>query len=457
MARFFLQTFGCQMNKNDSERIVGLLNSLGLQETAKVEKVDLIVVNTCSVRKSAEDRVWGSIRKWQKMRLQNPNLIIAVTGCMPGRDKDGKIKNKLKGIDLFFGIEELVMLPKWLRELNPDIVDKGLKPVHTGKIGETIVDYLQIDPKSTNNFQSFITIQTGCNNFCAYCIVPYSRGREKNRPIKEILKEIKKAIKQGSQEVCLLGQVVNNYKAPDRENFKKDNPFVVVPSSPENDDFAALLWEVDKIYGLKRLYYTAADPQYFTDAQVEALKLPSMLNYLHLPLQSGDDEVLKKMNRKYTTKQYYNLIKKIKRVKPDIALGTDVIVGFSGESSKQFKNTLKFYKECQFDIAYPAKYSQREGTSAAKAYKDDVSIKEKKRRWQAVQDLMEEIAFKKNQRYLNKIISVLVEDNKSGQCFGRSSEMKFVQFSGDKELIGKIVNVKVNWVGTWVLRGDLCL
>jgi len=182
-----------------------------------------------------------------------------------------------------------------------------------------------------------------------------------------------------------------------------------------------------------------------------------MLNYLHLPLQSGDDDVLKKMNRKYTIKQYYDLIKKIKRIKPNIALGTDIIVGFSGETNKQFKNTLKFYKECQFDIAYPAKYSQREGTVAAKVYKDNISIKEKKKRWQAVQDLMEEIAFKKNQRYLNKIISVLVEDYKNGQCFGRSDEMKFAQFLGSKELIGKIVNVKVNWIGTWVLRGELCL
>lgn len=440
MVRFFLQTFGCQMNKNDSERIVGLLNSLNIKETKNINEADIIIINTCSVRQSAEDRVYGYITNWQKLRKSKPNLIIAVTGCMPGHDQNNQIRKKLKGVDLFFGIEELIMFPKWIKELNPDLLlDKFNK----------LESYLDIRPKNINNFQSFVTIQTGCDNYCTYCIVPYARGRETNRHLKDVLQEVRELVEQGSQEICLLGQVVNNYKISDKNNLSRDNPFI------NKDDFATLLWEIDKINDIKRVYFTAPDPQYFSDYQIEALKLPSILNYLHLPVQSGDNEILKKMNRKYTAQEYINLVKKIRQAKPNIALGTDIIVGFPGESKEQFQNTLKLYKDCNFDISYPAKYSEREGTTAAKVFKDNILIKEKKKRWQAVQDLMEEIAFKKNRPYLNQEIEVLVEDYSGGICSGRSNEMKFIQFLGNEKLIGKIIKVKVNWIGTWVLKGVL--
>ncbi|MFA5061750.1 MAG: tRNA (N6-isopentenyl adenosine(37)-C2)-methylthiotransferase MiaB [Patescibacteria group bacterium] len=423
---YHITTFGCQMNKNDSERLSALLNSLGLQNTIRPEQADLLFINTCSVRQHAEDRVFGLVREWQKLRSAKPNLIIGVTGCMPGRDKDGKLKEKIPGADLFFGIEEMVMLPKWIRGLNPDLIApaKGLS------------DYLLINPVRENKAKAFITIATGCNNFCTYCVVPYARGREKNRPAKDILNEIKTAAVDGCKEVTLLGQTVNNYKDGDY-------------------DFVDLLEDVNKISGIERINWTAPDPQYFNDRQIEALKLPKQMNYLHLPAQSGDNEILRKMNRKYTREDYINLVKKIRAARPEIALGTDLIVGFCGETEEQFQNTLDLYKQCDFDISYHAMYSSRSGTAAAKAFKDDVLQEEKKRRWRAVQDLMEEIVYRKNQKYLNQTVSVLVDSCEEGVCSGNSSEMKLVQFPGNEDLIGQIIDVKITRPEMWVLRGVL--
>lgn len=436
---YYILTLGCQMNKNDSERLAGLLNSMGLASTDNPAQADLLLLNTCSVRQSAEDRVYGIIKNWQALRKRKSNLIIGITGCMPGRDKDGKLKNKIKGVDLFFSTEEMRLLPRWIQELNPELISQPRE----------IKDYLTIAPQRQSNFQAFVTIQTGCNNFCAYCVVPHARGCEKNRPVKEILKEVKMAVKKGAVEITLLGQVVNNYHASDEDNFSSANPF------KDADDFAALLWEINQIEGVERINWTATDPQYFSDAQIEALKLPRQVNYLHLPVQSGDNEILKKMNRKYTREYYINLIDKIRAVKPDIAIGTDIIVGFCGETEEQFNSTIDLYKKCDFDISYTAMYSQRSGTMAAKAFKDDVSHVEKKRRWRALQNMMEEITFRKNQQFLNQTISVLVESCEDGICEGSSREMKLVQFPGDANLVGKVAEVLVCQPEQWILKGKL--
>lgn len=425
------------MNKNDSERIAGLLSEIGLKASGRIEDADVLMINTCSVRQSAEDRVFGFIKNWQDLRRDKPDLVICVTGCMPGRDKDGKLRNKLPGVDLFFPINELNLLPKRLQSLNPDLFSDSFQDPG---------DYLRVNPLRSNNVSASITIQTGCDNFCAYCVVPYARGRERNRPIGDILDEIKLAVANGAKEVVLLGQVVNNFK------IKTQNT-INMTQSERHDDFAELLREVNKIEGLERLYWTAADPQYFNDEQIEALKLPKQINYLHLPVQSGDNEILRKMNRKYTREYYIDLIKKIRAARPEIAIGTDLIVGFCGETDEQFNNTLDLYRQCDFDIAYQAKYSERVGTAAAKALKDDVPRAVKKQRWQAVQDLMEEITYRKNQRYVGRIVSVLVDKCEKGTYSGNSSEMKFTQFSGEPDLIGQIVSVKIDWADTWVLRG----
>jgi len=426
------------MNKNDSERIAGLCMALGLEQVIKSENADLIIVNTCSVRQTAEERIFGYFEDWQKYRQKNPNLVVAITGCMAGRDLDGKIKARLKGVDLFFPTKDLVHLPEWLAQKWGS--DFGL--------GE-LEDYLLIAPYRINKFQVFVSIQTGCDNFCTYCVVPYARGREKNRRVSDIIEEIKIAINNNAKEVTLLGQVVNHYIAPDKESFNKNNPFVGV----NGDDFAALLWEINQIQGEFRVHFTAADPQYFSDAQIEALKLPKQVNYLHLPAQSGDDEILRKMNRKYNAKYYLELIKKIKNAKPEIALGTDIIVGFCSETDAQFQRTVDLYRECDFDISYHAMYSERSGTAAAKAFKDDVPKEIKKQRWDTLQKLMEETVLRKNQKYLNQTVRVLVEKCDDGVCLGNTDELKLAEFSGAPDLIGKFVNIKINFAGKWILRG----
>lgn len=428
------------MNKNDSERIVGLLYGLGLSEAKGPEEADVLFINTCSVRQHAEDRVYGIIRNWQKLRKKKSDLIIGVTGCLPGRDQDGKLRRKLKGVDLFFPISELPMLPARLRELDTEMFKTDF---------ENLKEYWQLIPKRKQNFSAFITIQNGCNNFCTYCVVPYSRGREVNRRLREILEEVKEVLKKGGKEVILLGQVVNNYKISDRENISQNNPF------KDKDDFATLLWEVNQFKGIERINWTAADPQYFNEYQIQALTLPKQVNYLHLPVQSGDNDVLKRMNRKYTREYYINLIKKIRKAKLGITIGTDIIVGFCGETKEQFNNSLDLYRQCDFDISYQAMYSERNSTVAAKMFKDDVPREEKKRRWQALQDLMEKTVLGKNQKYVGQTISVLVDRYEDGYCYGNSLEMKLVGFEGNNSLLGEIVEVEIEGAMEWILNGKL--
>ncbi len=439
--RFYILTLGCQMNKNDSERIASFLVDFGLKQTTKPEKADVLLINTCSVREHAEQRVFGFIHNWNKFRENKPNLIIGITGCLPGHDKDEKIRKKFEKVDLYFPIIDLPNLPEKLNKINPELF-----PLEKSK---QLSEYWEYEPIRQNNFSASITIQNGCNNFCTYCIVPYSRGREKNRPLKEILEEIKKLDKEKFLQIDLLGQVVNNYQAPDPENFSLNNPY------QEKDHFAALLWEVNQIEGVKRIFFTAPDPQYFNDWQIEALTLPKMMNYLHIPVQSGDNKILKKMNRKYTREFFIELIRKIRQVKPEIALGTDIIVGFCGETEEQFQNTLDLYQQCDFDISYHAKYSNRPGTVADKLFVDDISEEIKKERWQKIQKIMEEQTLKKNQFYKDKIVSVLVTECQDGYCQGNSKEMKLTKFLGDKSLLGKIVQVKINNPERWILFGEM--
>ncbi|MCX6781694.1 MAG: tRNA (N6-isopentenyl adenosine(37)-C2)-methylthiotransferase MiaB [Candidatus Magasanikbacteria bacterium] len=434
MRRYYILTMGCQMNKNDSERIAGFLSSLGYVAVERPEDGNLLIINTCSVRQAAEDRVCGIVRNWQALRRQKTNMIIAITGCMPGRDESGKLRRRIPGVDLWFGIDELPRLPVWLKELNVE--------------QEKNFDYLNIKPMRESHSRAFITIQTGCNNFCTYCVVPNARGRERNRSLIDILNEVRNFVVKGGLEVTLLGQVVNHYIAPDPESFSKENPFL-------SDHFAALLWELNQIAGLERLHFTAPDPQYFNAVQAEALKLPKQMNYIHLPAQSGDNEILRKMNRRYTREQYVEIVKKIRVARPNMAVGADLMVGFCGETDEQFNNTLDLYKECDLDISYNAKYSERSGTPAAKAFKDDVSREIKKRRWEELQEIMEAQALRKNQIYVGSIVEVLVENCEQGICSGNSREMKLVNFLGEPNLVDTIVRVKIFEAKEWVLKGKI--
>ena len=279
---YFIKTYGCQMNTNDSERLGGLLTSVGFEPTADEATADLVILNTCSVREHAEQRIMGLMEQYANRKKNGERLLVAVTGCMAGRDKDGKLRSRVKTADLFFGTADMIHLPRWIAELRPEWIIAG----------DAVEDYLKINPKRESSIQAYVSIQTGCNHFCTYCVVPYARGLVRNRPLHDILSEIKVLSSQGIKEITLLGQVVNAYKASDPDIFRSANPY--------QNHFAALLWEVNQIPGIERIHWTAAHPMDMDDQIIHALTLPKQINYLHLPVQSGSNDILRKMNRKYT-------------------------------------------------------------------------------------------------------------------------------------------------------------
>jgi len=434
--KYHIITLGCQMNKNDSERLETVLQGMHMERTESPEDADLIVMNSCSVRETAEHRIYGLAAKFGEMKKEKPDLVVCVTGCMPGRDKDGSIEKRLKDVDLFFPVKDITLLPGKLAEINP-----AFRPME-----DLQSDYLALHPTLQKTYQAFVTLQTGCNHFCTYCVVPFSRGLEVNRSLKDILAEIRHLAESGCLEVTLLGQIVNHYIAPDPEYFSSENPY-------KESDFAKLLWEINQVAGIERIHWTAPHPLYMTDEVIDALTLPKQVNFLHLPVQSGNDDMLKKMNRRHDRGFFIDVVRKIRKKKPDIALGTDIIVGFCGETREQFHDTVDLYKECDFDIAYTAQYSNRSHTVAAKAFVDDVPKEEKKCRWQVLQDLMEKTVLRKNKMYMGKRASVLVDNWKMGWCMGNSLEMKRVKFKGGESAVGTVVDVEIFKTQEWILWG----
>jgi len=415
-----------------------ILRNMKLELTDRPEHADIILINTCSVRQASEDRVFGMVNNFNELKSKNQNLIIGVTGCMAGRDKKETFRRILPGVDLYFPTKDMVMLPQWLMGLNPELRD----------VGDMEKDYLAIHPVHDKKFQAFVTIQTGCNQYCAYCVVPYARGAEVNRQVKDILNEVIELAQNGCKEVTLLGQIVNHYVAPDPEVFSKENPY-------KKNDFAKLLWEINRIAGIDRIHWTAAHPLYMDDEVIDALTLPKQVNYIHLPVQSGSSSVLKRMNRKHDRDYYIEVISKIRAKKPDIAIGTDIIVGFSGETEQDFEDTVTLYKICGFDISYNAKYSPRSWTAAAKAFEDDVLREEKERRWWVLQNVMEDLVLEKNKVYEGKKLEVLVDSWDKGICSGNSREMKLVRFPGSESFVGSVIPVRITQAYEWILTAEM--
>lgn len=439
MKKYFIKTFGCQMNHSDSERIAAVLEANGLKSTSNIEEADLAIFNTCGVRQMAEDRVYGQIHN---LATHNPKLIIIVTGCLANRkDVQRRLKDK---VDLFTEIKDFPASIECL-------FAKNNKRQYPG-------DYLKIIPKHKNDFQAYIPIMTGCNNFCSYCVVPYARGREISRPADEIIKEIKKLVKNGCKEIVLLGQNVNSYKNG-KINFSK------------------LLKKINAIPGHFWINFISNHPKDVTDEMIEAVaKLPKVCECFHLPLQSGNDEIIQKMNRKYTGQQYLNLIKKIKsaykKYKSDklFSITSDIIVGFPGETKKQFLGSAEVMKKAKYDMVYFGQYSPRPGTVAWKL-KDSVSKKEKVRREKYLNEILKKTAFDNNQKYVGKNLEVLIEkqeipkaelwEKKSSSlgkivCYGKTRTMKNVKITATKKgLVGKFAKIKITKANTWNLEGAL--
>ena len=415
--KYFIIAYGCQMNKSDSERIAGVLESNGYKKASNIEKADLIVINMCSVRQSAVDRVFGLSSKLIKLKTLNSKLITILTGCILKKDR----RKFAEYFDFVLNIRDL---PKW-----PKILNSKYKILNTN-------DYLKIQPKYFSFPVAYVPISTGCNNFCTYCVVPYTRGSLIHRSAKDIIKEVKELVKKGYKEIWLLGQNVNSYK-----------------SQSSKINFPKLLRMVNDIPGEFWIRFTSSHPKDLSDELINIMaECKKVTPYLNLPVQSGDDKILRKMNRGYTVQKYRNLIKKIRKKIPDIALSTDIIVGFPVETKEQFKNTAKLLEEIKFDMVYIAQYSSRPGTAATKM-DDNVPQKEKKRREKVLTEILKKTALGKNKKYIGKIVKVLPLKWKKEFLFGKSFHYKSVKTKDSEKLLGKFIKVKIIDALPWGLLG----
>ena len=427
---YHIITIGCQMNKVDSERLAAFLESADFKTTPQATKAGVVIINTCGVRQMAEDRVYGLVNT---IRKKNKTGKIIIAGCLSQRPD---VQKRLAGrADLFLPINEMLQLPDLLsgREFTPFF---SLDEVRL-KQGEK---YLDIVPKHESAFTAYVPIGNGCNNFCSYCVVPYARGREVYRPAREVIKEVKELAGKGYKEVVLIAQNVNSYH--DR-----------------NYDFPKLLRELIKVPGKFWLRFSSSHPKDMSDELIKVMgSSDKVCAHLHLAVQSGDDAILKAMNRKYTAAHFENLIKKVRAAKRDIAITTDVIVGFPGETKIQFNNTVKLFKKIKFDLAYIAQYSPRPGTVSWKM-PDNVVRAEKERRAKLINEILKVTALKNNQAYLNRTVEVLVEGkNKRGKYYGKTGSYKVVLINGAKtgrRLVGNFVPVKIEQAYEFGLEGKV--
>lgn len=434
---YFIETYGCQMNEHDSEKISWILENMNYKEAQDITEADFIIYNTCLVRENAELKVYGKIGALKQLKREKPNLMIAICGCMMQREEvRNVITSKHKHVDIIFGTHNIHKLPQ--------LINNHLQT------GNTIVDILEdsreiienIDANRTYSYKAYINIMYGCNNFCTYCIVPYTRGREMSREPENIIKEIEELAKNGCKEITLLGQNVNSYGKTLEYDYS----------------FAELLKDINEIDGIERIRFMTSHPKDLSNDLIHSYAtLDKLCGHLHLPVQSGSNKVLKEMNRKYTREDYLSIVYKLKELVPNIAITTDIIVGFPGETEEDFNHTLDLVNEVKFDSAYTFLYSVREGTLAAKM-ENQIDYKVKHNRFQRLSDTLNEISLDINQKLVGKTVEVLVEDiskNNPDVLTGRTKTSKLVHFKGNKELIGSLVNVKIEDVKTFTLEGIL--
>jgi len=428
-------TIGCQMNQSDSERLAAFLDNNGFKAVEDFKAANVVIINTCGIRQPAEDRAYGLVNQINKY---NPTAKVVIAGCL---SKRSDVKKRLTNrADIFLPINEMLQLPGLLegKEYEPYF---SLDDVRL-KAGEK---YLDILPSHESKFTAYVPIGNGCNNFCSYCVVPYARGREVYRPASEIIKEVQFLIGKGYKEIILIAQNVNSY-SDTKYNFPK------------------LLAQLIKIPGKFWLRFSSSHPKDLSDELMAVMGSSlKVCSHLHLAVQSGDDKILKAMNRQYTASHYKNLIKKMRVAKPGIAITTDVIVGFPGETKTQFNQTLKLFKDLKFDLAYILEYSQRPGTVSSKML-DNVSWEEKSRRARSVNEVLKQTALLNNEKYLGKTLEILVEGkNRKGNYYGKASTYQTVVIKGInnkdtknlKKLIGNFVKVKIIKALSFGLEAEL--
>ncbi|MDO4733031.1 MAG: tRNA (N6-isopentenyl adenosine(37)-C2)-methylthiotransferase MiaB [Bacillota bacterium] len=445
--QFYIQTFGCQMNENDSRLLASLLQKNGYQEVARPEDAGLILINTCCVRENAENKALGYLGSIKKLYEEDRSRVIVICGCMmQQKGKAELIRSKYPYVKIIMGTFSASRLPEYIAQVSAgtrSIIDveehyDGTELKYTPETVEKALD---------GDYKAQVNISYGCNNFCSYCIVPYVRGRERSRSAADILEEIRLLTENGVREVQLLGQNVNSYG--------KDLP------AAQSCDFASLLEQVCQVPGLRRVRYMTSHPRDFSYDLVDVIrKNPKICHHFHLPLQAGCDELLKRMNRGYSRKYYWELLQYIRSRIPEAVISTDLIVGFPGETEQQFQETLDFVAECRFDAAYTFIYSQRSGTPAAKM-PDQIPEEEKKLRLQRLMDVQNAISLELNQAMLGKNYEVMVEGlskNNADMLSGRTEGNKIVVFpveAGNQIRPGDCLQLQITAAHTWNLEGEL--
>jgi tRNA-2-methylthio-N6-dimethylallyladenosine synthase len=420
MPRYFIWTIGCQMNKAESQRIASYLDSAGYQAATSFSNADLVVLNTCVVRQSAENKVLGTLGLLKGLKNKHPDVQILVTGCFVDSDTEG-LKKRFPHVDFLFKPGDYSELIAWNQRRGIPFEQEASLP-------------------STLSPCAFIPIIQGCDNFCSYCIVPYRRGREVSRPLGEIICEVKELAGRGLKEVTLLGQNVDSYGH----------------DLPGHPDLADLLNELSSIDNLARIRFLTNHPK---DISLKLIGTIASLNkvceHLELPVQAGDDDILRAMRRGYTVERYRELVHTIRRKVPQISLSTDIIVGFPGETEEQFGHTFSLLKEMKFDVVHVATYSPRTGTNAWQEYQDNIPSKVKKERLNNVEELQEGIASEINSQLQGKRVEVLVEGRKKGRWFGRTRSDKLVFFEDNANRLAQLVEVKIGKTSPWALQGEV--
>ena len=431
---YYILTMGCQLNENDSEKLIGIMEEMGYTKSDDIKNADLYVINTCCVRENAEEKLFGKLGELKKIK-ENKNIVIAIGGCMMQEEHiTEKIKKSYPFVDVVFGTHTLHKFPEDLYTA----ITKNKKVKDVIDIDGEIYEGLPV--KRSSNRQASVIIMYGCNNFCSYCIVPYVRGRERSRKPEDILNEIKELAKEGYREITLLGQNVNSYKGG------------------ENYNFANLLEDVDKIEGIEVIRFVSPHPKDFTDDVIDVIsKSKKISRLIHVPLQSGSTNVLKEMNRKYTKEQYLDLIKRIRNKIPDVVFSTDIIVGFPGETEEDFEDTIDVVKQVNFEQIFMFIYSRRVGTRADKM-ENQIPEEIKHKRFDRLKQVFEESVEENNKKYVGTTQKILVEGyskNNQDMLTGRTDTNKVVIFEGPEKLIGKIINIKIISEHKWYLKGEV--
>lgn len=431
---FFLKTYGCQMNEHDSENMKGLLKELGMKEVKDFEDADLIMLNTCSIRENAHNKVFGMLGRIKHLKQTKKDIVVGITGCMTQEEVvANEIKNKYKWMDFVLGTHNIHKLG--------DIVAGSFKERHltieAPSIEGDIIESMPVERE--NKYKAYVNIMYGCDKFCTYCIVPYTRGKQRSRNKDDIIKEVKELKEQGYKEVTLLGQNVNAYGKDLNTNYNMAN----------------LLEDIAKT-NIERVRFMTSHPWDFTDEMIDTIaKYPNIMPSIHLPVQSGNTNILKLMGRRYTKEEYLTLFNKLKEKIKNVSISTDIIVGFPNETEEQFEDTIDLVNKCKFDLAYTFIFSKRVGTPAEKM-QDEIPLEEKEQRLYRLNDLINKYALENNKKLENKTVKVLVEapSDKEGYLMGYTDTNKLVNLKGPETIIGQIVDVKINEAKTWSLNGE---